>query len=95
MEMIVIWTVILYVIIMLTSIPVGMLLAWLCSDEIVYRRWFYLLFFCFFFAYVFFFIFFRNASILLTLLYMMIITFMCIRKSLRTAGLKKLGKRKK
>jgi len=91
MEMIAVLGFALYVIIMLTSIPVGMLLAWLCSDEIVYRRWFYLLFFCFFFAYVFFFIFFRNASILLTLLYMMIITFMCIRKSLRS---RKIAKKK-
>ena len=33
----------LYVLVMLTSIPVGFLMAWLCSDEIEYRKWFYLL----------------------------------------------------
>ncbi|MBM3247463.1 hypothetical protein FJZ17_02910 [Candidatus Pacearchaeota archaeon] len=33
------------ILLMLTAIPVGWFLAWLCKDEIVYRKWFYILFY--------------------------------------------------
>jgi len=69
------------VIVMLTSIPIGYFLAWLCKDEIVYRKWIFVIFYSFVVVFIVAFIFFSQLSIILSLVYMIIVTLISILKS--------------
>jgi len=72
---------ILEIIILVTAIPVGYLLAWLCKDEIVYKKWMLVILYCFIIVLIIFVLFYRNLEIILGLIYMIIIALVSIFKS--------------
>jgi len=76
-----IFQVILFVIIILTALPVGWLLAWLCKDEIVFRKWFYVLFYFFIAVAIILLIFTRPVYEILTIFYIILLILLAIYKS--------------
>lgn len=72
---------ILYLLAMATAIPVGLFLAWLCDDEIVDgQKWFrIILYFLVLVGIVFLFVY-QNIPMLLSLVYMIIVTCVSIFK---------------
>jgi len=82
--------ILLNILILLTAIPVGYLLAWLCKDELVDgRKWFKIIFLCLFVALILSFIFYRNLNALLAVVCMLIITFIALLKGQDKKFLKK------
>lgn len=71
----------LYLVIFLTVWPVGLLLARLCKDEIIYRKWFYFLFYFFIVVSFFLLILKRPSYEILTSFYVVILVFIAICKS--------------
>lgn len=72
--------IILNFIILLSSIPVGLLLAKLCGDEIVYRKWFFVILYASIIILVVFLLVYADINIILSLIYMIIITIISIWK---------------
>lgn len=72
--------IILNALMLLTAVPVGYILAWLCKDEIKYREWFYLIFYGFIVAGVIYSSIYFNVSIVLAFVYMTIVTVISLRK---------------
>jgi hypothetical protein len=72
---------ILNLLVLLTSLPVGYFLAWLCKDEIIYRKWMFIIFYSFIFVFLICFIFVDSLSILFSLIYMILVTIVSITKS--------------
>jgi len=73
--------ILLNILVMLTSIPAGYFLAWLCKDELVDgRKWFKIILICFFVTLVLLLIFFRNLNAILSVSYMIIVTFIALLK---------------
>ena len=67
---------------LLTAIPIGLMLAWLCKDELVLgRKWFVVIITSFSFLLLASLIFYRNFSILLSLSYMIVVTYISLHKS--------------
>lgn len=63
------------VLILITAIPVGLFLAWLCSDELKDgKKWFRLIFYALVLIGIVFLLVYRNILILMSLAYMVIIT---------------------
>lgn len=73
--------ILLNILILLTAIPVGYFLAWLCKDELVDgRKWFKIILVCLFVCLVLFLIFYRNLNAILAVVYMIIVTFISLLK---------------
>ena len=72
---------VLNILVMLTFIPIGYFLAWLCKDEIIYRKWMFVIFYSLVFVFLVFFLLRSNLNILLTLIYMILVTSVSIFKS--------------
>lgn len=73
--------IILDILVMLTSLPAGYFLAWLCKDELVDgRKWFRIIFACLFSILVFILIFYRNLNTILTLVYMILVVLLALLK---------------
>jgi len=71
----------LYAVVLLTSIPIGLFLAWLCSDELFDgRRWFKLILYSLVIVFVVILLVYRNIPIMLSLVYMIIITLISLYK---------------
>lgn len=71
--------ILLNILVLLTSIPAGYFLAWLCKDELVDgRKWFKLIIYCLFIILVLLLIFYRNINVLLTVAYMIIVVFVAL-----------------
>jgi len=78
----VIWVIISSLIVLLTAIPIGLFLAWLCKDELVIgRKWFKVIIGSFSVLLLGSLIFYRNLSVLLSLGYMLIVTYVSLHKS--------------
>ncbi len=71
---------ILYGVVLLTSLPVGYFLAWLCKDEIIYRKWMFVIFYAFVAGFIWAFILLDNLPVLLCFAYMTIVTAVSIFK---------------
>jgi len=68
--------------ILLTAIPVGYVLAWLCRDELVDgRKWFKMIIYILVILLIVFLLVYKDASILFSLMYMLIITYISLFKS--------------
>jgi len=73
--------ILLNIFLLITAIPVGYFLAWLCKDELVDgRKWFKIILVCLFVCLVLFLIFFRNMNAILSVSYMIIVTFIAFMK---------------
>ena len=71
----------LYFIILVSSLIVGYLLAWLCKDEIIERKWFYILLGVVVLVFIVSLIFYRDLVWLLTLVYFIVVILISIWKS--------------
>ena len=70
------------ILILLTAIPAGLLLAWLCKEELVPgRKWFFIILYSLAIVMVVFLVYYINLSIILSLIYMIIVTIISIWKS--------------
>jgi len=67
------------ILILLTAIPAGYVLAWLCKDELVDgRKWFKIILECLFAALIFLLFLSKNVNAILAVVYMIIVTFIAI-----------------
>ena len=74
--------IILSLIVLLSALPIGWVLAWLCKDELVLgRKWFIVIIISFSVLFLSCLIFYRKGSILLSLSYMIIVTYVSLHKS--------------
>ncbi len=74
--------IILSIIILLSSFPAGLILAKLTIDELVQgRKWFSLIFIFALVLGLFLLIFYRNFTVILTLIYIVIVSLICWKKS--------------
>jgi len=70
-----------YIVVLLTSIPVSLLLAWLCKDEMVKdRKWFTIALCSFIFFLILTLFFYIEKAVILCLVYMILVTivFICL-----------------
>jgi len=73
----------LYALVLLTAIPAGYVLAWLCKDELKDgRKWFKIILCSLAVVMIVSFVFYINTSIILSLAYMIIITLVSLKKSM-------------
>jgi hypothetical protein len=73
--------IVLYVLVFITAIPAGLLLAWLCDDELIYpRRYFKTMIFILLMGVVGFLVFYRNFSAILSMGYMALVFFVMLWK---------------
>jgi len=71
-----------YAVILLLGIPAGYLLAWLCRDELVDgRKWFKILSWISFILVILFLLIYRDVAVILTLVYICIISLISLYKS--------------
>lgn len=82
-----------YLLILVTAFPVSRFLAWLCDDELIIdRKYFVYFFYCLILVTFILLIFYFNLSMLLSLLYLaLVLTFMIPKKT--TRNVKKLSKK--
>lgn len=73
--------VLLDIVLLLTAIPVGYFLAWLCKDEIIYRKWMNLILYCLIIVGIVYSLIYFDINIILAFIYMIIITLVSIYKS--------------
>lgn len=67
------------ILILLTAIPAGYVLAWLCKDELVDgRKWFRIILTCLSIVLILILIFYRDLNAILAIVYMIIVTFIAI-----------------
>lgn len=67
--------ILLYIFVLATALPVGLLLAWLCADELLAgKKWFKIILYSLVLIDVIFLLFYRNIAILTSLVYMILIT---------------------
>lgn len=75
-------TIALYLGLMLTALPIGIFLAWLCKDELrAGRKWFFVILYSLVISILVFLLVWSNVPILLSLSYMVIVTFVSLFKS--------------
>jgi len=68
--------------VLLTSVPIGLFLSWLCSDELKNdRRYFYALSSLLLISAVFVQLFYKNGAVILSISYMVVVLFIMILKS--------------
>ncbi len=68
--------------VLLTALPIGWMLAWLCKDELVQgRKWFVRIIISFSALFLASLIFYRNVSVLFSLSYMVVVTYVSLHKS--------------
>jgi len=73
--------VILYLLVFATSWPMGLLLAWLCEDEIIKdRKYFFMMSYFLIICLILIFIFFFNKDIILAIIYLIVILVILIRR---------------
>jgi len=76
--------VLIYALILASSIPVGLILAWLCDDEVVYgKKWFKIILYVLCIGLIGVLLFYFNWSIVLSLVYMIIVTLISLIKTLK------------
>lgn len=64
-----------YFLILLSAIPVGFFLAWLCDDEVIYgKKWFRIIAIILILLIIGLFLFYYNLPVILSLIYLLIIT---------------------
>jgi len=74
-------TILLNIFILLTAVPAGYFLAWLCKDELVDgRKWFKIILYCLFVILIGVLIFYRSLNVILAVVYMIIVTFIALWK---------------
>jgi hypothetical protein len=85
--------IILYLVVLATALPVGLFLAWLCEDELVNDRKYFLLFsyFLLIVSIILFFFYFK-LGIILAILYTIIILWILIRRGRRMEKNIRMGK---
>jgi hypothetical protein len=77
----VMFQIILYLVILVTSLPVGLFLAWLCDDELIKdRKYFLLLSYFLLVVSIFLFFFYFKISLLLAILYMILVLWVLVRR---------------
>jgi hypothetical protein len=68
------------ILLIITAIPAGWFLAWLCKDEIIFRKWFYILFYLSLFMVLMLIILARPIYEILTCVYLVIILVIALIK---------------
>ena len=67
--------ILIYLVVLLTALPIGLMLAWLCKEELVDgRKWFNLMIISFILLGIISFVVFRDMPIVLSFSYMVLIT---------------------
>jgi uncharacterized protein YybS (DUF2232 family) len=86
-------SVVLYVILVASILPVGLLLAWLCQDELIKdKKYFFAMIYVSLAAMIIVYIFYFNASVIFALAYFIFILLILIRKGRKLEA--RLSKRK-
>ena len=72
--------ILLYIVLMITAFPVGKFLNWICEEEMIPgKKWFKVILVSLIGLFVLGLVFYRNIPSLLTLMYMIIVTFVALR----------------
>jgi hypothetical protein len=88
--------IIFYLAILATSLPVGLLLAWLCEDELVNdRKYFFAMMWLALLIMIVNFLFFFNPAIIFSLFYFILVMLILIRRSKRIEAENRIKGKKK
>jgi len=70
---------IIYILVLVTAYPVGILLAWLCDDELKYcKKYFIAMIYLLLLIIISFLLFYRNISAILAMVYMIVVFYVMV-----------------